>query len=178
MLTRRQLLQLTALSTLGPVSTSVRAMDFEYWPIDLKSLEPIAHSVFGELPLGLSNQFQISYDERAKIQNSKMPDRKFDIHGVEIHIAENGQHVVPIVVRNIITTKLALVLERYGDQSPSTIAVYQFGELFGHEIGTRINCQGFSNEMKSLHRVWALAEGRGHVMCAYSNIRQYWSSDG
>lgn len=177
MLTRRQLLYFAAVSTLGSVSTSVRARNFDYWPIDLKSLEPISHSLFGKHPLEISNRFQIGYDRQTLIQNNQIPDSQFDIRGVGIHIAENG-FSVPMVVRNIFTTKVALVLEKHGDRSPNLIAVYKLGNAFVNELSTRINFQGFSSEWRVFHRVWALTESNDQILCAYVNIRHVFSCDG
>jgi len=167
MISRRQALQIAALSPLASVSTPVRATEFAM-PFDLESLEQIAHSLFGKFPLTLSNQFQIISDLRLLIDT--------DGRGMGIYIAENGAQV-PISVRNIFTNKVALLLEKH-DYNPKTISVYKFGSAKVIELSTRINLDGFSNTLRVPHRVFALTETDGQILYSYINVKHSFSCDG
>ena len=167
MITRRQALQIAALSPLASVSTPVRATEFAM-PFDLEWIAQIAHSLFGKFPLTRSTQFQIISDSKSLIGS--------DGQGVGIYIAENGA-MVPISVRNIFTSKVALLLETH-DFNPKTIAVYEFGSAKVIELSTRINLQGFSNTPRVWHRVFALTETDGQILYTYLNVKNSFSCDG
>lgn len=175
MLSRRRILQLAALSTLGSGSASVRAKGSVHWPSGLMGIEPLAHLIFGNYPLVVSDVFQISHGSGSSRIESPIDDRrKFDNEGVVFHIVENGNSV-PIVVRQFFLTKLAIIQERYDDLPPNAIAVYQVSELFGGELQTRINLYGFSDSYpvsrwSGLRRIWALAERNGKILCTYVNL--------
>jgi len=167
MTTRRQALQIAALSPLASVSTPVRATEFAM-PFDLESFAQIAHSLFGKFPLALSNQFQITSVSHYLIDS--------DGQGMGIYNAENSA-LVPISVRNIFTNKVALLLEKY-DYNPKAIAVYKFGSAKVTELSTRINLQGFSDTRRVWHRVFALTETDGKILYSYLYLKSHFSCDG
>ena len=175
MITRRQVIQIAGLFPLGSKSTPVRATEF-FMPFDLQLLQPIAHSLFGDLPLTQSSRFQVDYDYYSLTRNNDIPKRPVDNRGVAISMPESG-YVVPIVIRDIFTAKVALVLEKsYHD--PKIVAIFQFREKNVIQLSTRVNLQGFSSAFTTPNRVWALTEAHGQILWSYVNIDHRIACDG
>jgi len=148
--------------------------------LNLHLLEPIAHSLFGVRPLAESSRFRIDYHYRTSTRTlprtNQISKRQVDNRGVDIHIPESG-YVVPLIVRNIFTAKVALVLEKtYHD--PKIVAVFQFPDMDVIELSTRVNLEGFSYAGAVSNRVWALTEADGQILWSYVNLEHLIACDG